>query len=115
VTGEAATSARRAGPEGEAKTFVFRLFVAGRGGISQRAVANLDRLRRAGPAAHSRYEVIDVFERPDLAETHRVLATPTLILDQQSSPRRVVGDLSDLARVRAGLDLPSEDTQEETA
>jgi circadian clock protein KaiB len=49
--------------------------------------------------------VIDVLERPQLAEDEKILATPTLIKVLPSSLRRLIGDLSDTENVLLGLDL----------
>lgn len=50
-------------------------------------------------------EVIDVLERPQLAEEARILATPVLIRQHPLPPRRIVGDLSDWQTVAEVLDL----------
>ena len=52
-----------------------------------------------------RLDVIDVFDRPDLAYDDLVLATPTLIKALPPPVRRIVGDLSDKKRVLAPLEL----------
>jgi circadian clock protein KaiB len=44
-------------------------------------------------------EVIDVQERPELAEEAGILATPTLVCEQPDRSRRIVGDLGDAKRV----------------
>lgn len=55
----------------------------------------------------SSYElaVIDVLERPQLAEHERILAIPTVVKELPPPLRRVVGNLSDRERVLVGLDL----------
>jgi circadian clock protein KaiB len=50
-------------------------------------------------------EIIDVLEQPDVAETDRILATPTLIKQLPPPLRRVIGDLSDKAKVLLGLEV----------
>ena len=49
-------------------------------------------------------EVIDVLERPRLAEDERILATPLLIKQLPPPLRRIIGDLSDREQVLLGLD-----------
>ena len=49
--------------------------------------------------------VVDVLERPQLAEDEKILATPTLIKELPPPLRRVIGDLSDKEKVLLGLDL----------
>jgi circadian clock protein KaiB len=50
-------------------------------------------------------EVADVLLAAEVADEHRILATPTLVR-LGAVPRRVVGDLSDAAAVSRALDLP---------
>lgn len=73
----------------------FRLYVAGTAPHSQRAAANL----RAFCAAHlgdrHEIEVIDLFGDPLRALTDKVLLTPTLVVNNAGSTRRIVGDLSE--------------------
>ena len=49
--------------------------------------------------------IIDVLERPQLAEEDKILATPTLIRESPTPPRRIIGDLSDPEKVILSLDL----------
>ena len=49
--------------------------------------------------------VIDVLERPGLAEDEKIIATPTLIKQLPPPVRRIIGDLSDVQKVLLGLDL----------
>lgn len=56
-------------------------------------------------------EVVDVVEEPQRAELARVVATPTLVRTSPLPERRIVGDLSDWARVVAGLGLDEEPGQ----
>jgi circadian clock protein KaiB len=50
-------------------------------------------------------EVVDVRERPELAEEDRILATPTLVRRTPEPMRKIIGDLSDIGRVMSGLDI----------
>jgi len=82
---------------------VFKLYVTGNTPRSERAIANLRQI--CGDTLAGEYElvVIDVLEQPHLAEEDRVLVTPTLIKQVPPPPRRVLGDLSDTARVLSEL------------
>jgi len=51
--------------------------------------------------------IIDVLERPQLAEDERILVTPTLIKPFPLPSRRVIGDLSDIEKVLSELNLMS--------
>lgn len=83
----------------------MKLFVTGKTPRAEQAIANLQRICRE--QLHGRYEleIIDVLEHPELAETEKILATPTLIKRLPPPLRRVIGDLSDKEKVLLGLDL----------
>jgi circadian clock protein KaiB len=85
--------------------YQFRLYVAGRSARSQQAIANLRRIGEEQLAGRYDLVVVDVLEDPEGAEAGRVLTTPTLVREQPAPPRRVTGDLSDLARVAEALDI----------
>lgn len=84
---------------------VLQLFVTGQTPRSLRALANLRRICDARLPGRYELRVVDVLERPQVAEEARVLATPTLIRLSPQPSRRVIGDLSDERRVVDGLEL----------
>ena len=49
--------------------------------------------------------MVDVADHPEVAEAERIVATPMLVRVAPAPVRRIVGDLSDLDRVRWGLGL----------
>ncbi len=83
---------------------LLKLYVAGHTPRSRDAIANLKRICEK---ELSDYElvVIDVLERPQLAEGEKIMATPTLIKELPPPVRRIIGDLSDAAKVLLGLDI----------
>lgn len=83
----------------------FRLFVAGETARSLRAATHLRRLCSAALGRDYELEIIDVLARPDLADEAHILATPTVVKLAPVPLRRVVGDLSDAARLASALDL----------
>jgi circadian clock protein KaiB len=86
--------------------YLLTLFVTGQSVRSQRAVANLRRLCEALRGL-CELTVVDVLERPQLAEEEKIMATPTVIRRRPLPVRRVIGDLSDPEKVLLWLDLPS--------
>ena len=81
------------------------LFVAGDAGPSARARRELEGLLvELGGGAWS-IEVVDVLERPDLAERARIVATPVLIRLAPLPRRSIIGDLSDWQVVAEVLEL----------
>ena len=84
---------------------VLRLYVTGSTPRSTRAIENIRRLLES--ELHDQYdlEVVDVYQHPEAASEHQILAAPTLIKLLPEPVRRIIGDLSDTDRVRRGLDL----------
>ena len=85
--------------------FLIKLYVTGQTPRSQAAIANLRSLCDDELHGLSELVVIDVLERPQLAEDEKILATPTVIKELPLPMRRIIGDLSDRDRVLLGLDL----------
>ena len=86
---------------------VLKLYVVGGTQASERALHALDRLR-AALGEGGQVDVVDLREQPEVAEQERIVATPLLVRVAPAPVRRVVGDLSDLDRVRWSLGLPAE-------
>jgi circadian clock protein KaiB len=82
----------------------LRLYVSGQALNSRAAIRNLDSLRKVLDD-HAAVEVVDVRERPELAEEDRILATPTLVRREPRPVRKIIGDLSDIKRVLVGLEI----------
>ncbi len=83
----------------------LRLYVAGQTPKSLAAFANLKRICEEHLAGRYRIEVIDLAERPQLAQGDQILAMPTLVRRLPPPLRKIIGDLSDTERVLVGLDL----------
>jgi circadian clock protein KaiB len=88
--------------------FVFKLYITGFTSRSERAIHNLNRICEEAFDGACELLVIDVLERPQLAENDRIMATPTLIKEQPGPARRVIGDLSNRKQVLAGLGITPE-------
>jgi circadian clock protein KaiB len=86
-------------------TTLIKLYVTGQTPRSRSAVENLRRLCEEELGGEYEMVVIDVLERPQLAEDEKILATPTVIKELPPPIRRIIGDLSDRERVLLGLDL----------
>ncbi len=87
---------------------VLRLYVTGSTARSTRAIDNLRRVLESELPDSYDLEVVDVYEHPAMAVEHQILAAPTLVRLLPEPVRRIIGDLSDTARVRRGLDLPTQ-------
>lgn len=84
----------------------LRLYIAGQSPKSLRAFANLKRLCDDHLAGHYEIEVVDLVENPSQARADDILAIPTLVRRLPPPLHKIIGDLSDTARVRAGLRIP---------
>jgi circadian clock protein KaiB len=87
------------------RKYVLRLYITGRTTQSDTAISNLRRICEQDLGAEYELEVIDVLERPQLAEDEKILATPTLVRELPLPIRRIVGDMSDREKVLLGLDV----------
>jgi len=86
---------------------LLQLYITGLTPRSERAIANLKQICEEELRGRCEMVIIDVLERPQLAEDERILVTPTLIRPLPLPPRRVIGDLSDRRKVLLELDLLS--------
>jgi circadian clock protein KaiB len=83
----------------------LRLYVAGQSPKSLHAVANLKRLCDEHLGGRATMEIVDLVKDPERARGDGILAIPTLV---RRSPRpfcRFIGDLSDTAKLLAGLQV----------
>ena len=88
-----------------AKKGALRLYVTGSTLLSMRAIENIEQLTTEMLADDYDIEVVDVLERPDLAEADRVFATPTLLRLSPLPVRKLIGDLSNRDVVLSSLRL----------
>ncbi len=98
------TSADQAAPEPR-QAYILRLFVAGMTARSTRAVENIRAICEEHFAGAYELEVINLYEQPALATGEQIIAAPTCVRELPLPARRVIGDMSNTARVLAGLDL----------
>ncbi len=84
---------------------LLKLYVTGETPKSERAIANLRRICEGELEGQYELVIIDVLERPQLAEDEKILATPTLTKELPLPLRRIIGDLSETDKVLLGLDI----------
>lgn len=89
----------------EAGPYVLRLYVTGTTARSTRAIANLRHVLEAQIPGGYELEVIDIYQRPEAAAEHQIIAAPTLVKMLPEPVRRIIGDLSNEERVLRGLNL----------
>ena len=81
--------------EPDAQLYVLRLCISGMTPRSREAILNLKRICETHLPGQYQLEVIDIYQQPELAAKHQILATPTLVKTLPSPVRRLIGDLSD--------------------
>jgi circadian clock protein KaiB len=84
---------------------VLKLYIAGQTPRGEEAITGIRTICDRELDKDYELVVIDVLERPHVAASDRILATPTLVKEVPLPRRRIVGDLSDTERVLAGLGL----------
>jgi circadian clock protein KaiB len=85
------------------------LYVAGRSPKSLLAFANLKKICENHVKMPYFIEVVDLLENPQLAKNDQILAIPTLVRSLPQPVRKIIGDLSNTARVLAGLNIAAFD------
>jgi circadian clock protein KaiB len=88
-----------------APKYVLRLYITGTTPRSLRAIANLQEILADQPTDFYDLRVIDIYQTPEAAAEHQIIAAPTLVKLFPEPVRRIIGDLSDNARVLRGLEL----------
>jgi circadian clock protein KaiB len=81
------------------------LYVSGASPRSAQALETVRRLCDEELPGQVELEVVDLTDEPDLAARDRIVAVPTLVKRLPAPPHQLVGDLADVDRLRAGLDL----------
>jgi len=87
------------------KKWELRLYVAGKTEKSVTALNNLKKYCEEHLKGQYRIEVIDLMEKPQLAEGDQILAVPTLVRKVPEPIRKIIGDLSDKEKVIVGLNI----------
>ena len=92
-------------PGVDAEKYILRLYVTGMTARSARTIESLRTFCEKHLAGRYELQVIDVYQQPELARTEQIVAVPTLIKKLPLPLRRLIGDMSDEARVLVGLDI----------
>jgi circadian clock protein KaiB len=95
---------------GHGSHYSFRLYMAGNGQNSQKALANLHRLCDEHLEGRYAIETVDVIEDFQAAINDNILVTPALILVAPLPKVTVLGNLSDLPTVLAALRLSGDES-----
>lgn len=93
------------------KEYILKLYITDDTASSQAAIKSLNGIIEKEIRDLYTLEIVDVLERPEMAEQDRILATPTLIKVSPAPAKRIIGDLSDWGKIRSGLELNNEPKQ----
>ena len=85
--------------------WALTLYVNGASANSVRAIENARLFCEEELGGHVDLEVLDVQQHSALAARDEIVAVPTLVRHLPAPPRRIVGDLSDPARLRLEFGL----------
>jgi circadian clock protein KaiB len=91
--------------EETAEKWVLHLYVAGMTPSAKRALSNISTMCEERLKGRYSLDVIDLFERPALAEGDQIFAVPTLVRQVPPPLRKVIGDLASLEKLLVVLDL----------
>lgn len=87
------------------QTWELRLYIAGKTPKSITALNNLKRYCEEHLKGKYQIEVIDLLEKPQLAEGDQIFAVPTLVRKVPVPMRKIIGDLSNEEKVLVGLNI----------
>lgn len=87
------------------KMYSLRLYITGQTPRSAASIRNLRDVCDEFLEGRFELQVIDLYQRPELAKEAQVVAAPTLVKKLPLPLRRLVGDLSNKNEVLLGLDL----------
>ena len=85
--------------------YVLYLYITGATPNSIKAVRNIKEICELYLKGRYELVIIDIYQQPELAQEEQIIGMPTLIKKSPGLVRRLVGDLSDRARVLRGLGL----------
>lgn len=83
----------------------LRLYIAGQTPKSLTALHNLQKYCEEHLQGKYKIEVIDLLLHPQLAEGDQIFAVPTLVRKVPVPIRKIIGDLSNEAKVLVGLNI----------
>jgi len=92
-----------------ADPYVFRLYVTGASPNSLRAITNTKNICEEYLNENYDLEIIDVHQQPLIAKEENIIALPLLIKKYPLPEKRLIGDMSDTARVLKSIGVSNVD------
>lgn len=88
---------------------ILRLYIAGMTPENQEVILKFKQHLRERLDENFDLDVIDIFEKPELAEGHKIIATPTIVNAVPDPARKVILDFSSEEKLLLGMDLVLKD------
>lgn len=85
--------------------FQFRLYITGASPNSSRAVLNIKKILEGHAVGRYKLEIIDVYQEPHIAQAVDIIALPMLVRTHPLPEKRMIGDLSDAARIIKRMEI----------
>jgi len=89
----------------DTQPFILRLYVTGMTPRSTRAITAVRAICEEFLRGRYELEIVDVYQQPALVRDEQIFATPTLVKKGPEPERRMIGDMSNRARLLSGLGL----------
>ncbi len=86
------------------KKYLLRLYITGSAPRSLIAVNNITQICKNHLVDYE-LQIIDVYQKPNLAKEDQIIAIPTLVKVLPLPERRIIGDLSDVEKVLYSVEL----------
>lgn len=83
----------------------LRLYVTGMTPSSLRAIAHITSLCKECLSNRHQLEIVDIYQNPEMTRADQIIASPTLLKLSPSPPAKLIGSMSDRAKVMAALGL----------
>ncbi len=89
----------------DTQSYILQLYVTGSTTQSLKAINNIKSICENNLKGSYSLEVINLYENPGVAKTEQIIAAPTLIKRLPLPLRRIIGDLSNIDKVLAGMGI----------
>jgi len=93
------------------KKYKLKLFISGDNIQPDAVLENLKEAFNAILQGRYELEMVNVLHEPGRAEEHRIIATPTLVLDTEDGERRAIGSMLDAEKIMLVLGLNKPETE----
>lgn len=98
----------RTGKQVTSLKYQLKLYVIGNSPNSIKAINNLTEICNKYLSDNYVLEVIDVYQQAEVARQEQIIALPLLVKNYPLPVRKLIGDMSQTAKVLNGLGLPAE-------